>query len=117
LGISGIGCDDFNATVYDLAMDSIVQNSTFSDAGCEQPDESTSFVIISNEVSLPLAIAVRVGSSVHEFVTDVLNQSVVEARFWSSRRELEQPGGGQIVVVLLYRRLRIRVVAQTMHRD
>jgi hypothetical protein len=81
LGISGIGCDDFNATVYDLAMDSIVQNSTFSDAGCEQPDESTSFVVISNEVSLPLAIAVRVGSSVHEFVTDVLNQSVVEARF------------------------------------
>ena len=34
LGIAGITCVDFDATVYDLAVDSIIKNATFSDATC-----------------------------------------------------------------------------------
>jgi len=64
LGIAGITCDDFNATVFDLALDSIIQNSTFSDATCAAA--SSDSVLVSNEVTLPLVIAATSGVSVHE---------------------------------------------------
>ena len=64
LGIAGITCEDFNATVFNLAIDSIVQNSTFSDATCA--DVSTDVVVVSNEVTVPLVIAATSGISVHE---------------------------------------------------
>ena len=64
LGIAGITCDEFNGTVLDLAFDSIVKNATFSDATCA--DVTSSSVVVSNEVTVPLVIAAKYGSSVHE---------------------------------------------------
>ena len=34
LGMSGVTCDDFDQAVYDLAMDAVVSNATFSEADC-----------------------------------------------------------------------------------
>ena len=64
LGIAGITCDDFNATVFDLALGMIVQNATFSDAVCA--DATSSSVMLSNEVTVPLVIAAKYGISVYE---------------------------------------------------
>jgi len=64
LGIAGITCDDFNTTVFDLALDTILKNATFSDATCE--DASSDSVLVSNEVTVPLVIAATYGISVHE---------------------------------------------------
>ena len=77
LSISGITCVDFNGTVLALALASVIVNSSFSNPACT--DVMSSSVSITNEVSVPLIIAARRGmSSVHEFVSDMLNASVVE---------------------------------------
>jgi len=76
LSISGITCDDFNGTVFDLALDPIVTNATFTDPIRE--DATSDSVSIANEATVPLIIAASWGKSVHEHVTDVLNSSVVE---------------------------------------
>ena len=64
LSIAGITCDDFNATVYDLAVEMVVKNATFSDSTCA--DVSSDSVLVSNEVTVPLVIAAASGISVHE---------------------------------------------------
>ena len=62
--MAGITCDDFNATVFDLALDTIIKNATFSGATCA--DASSDWVLVSNEVTVPLVIAATYGMSVHE---------------------------------------------------
>ena len=62
--MTGITCDDFNATVIDLALGMIVQNATFSDAVCA--DATSSSVVLSNEVTVPLVIAAKYGTTVYE---------------------------------------------------
>ena len=62
--ILGINCNDFNATVFDNALDSIITNATFSDPVCT--DVTSSSVSVSNEVTVPLVIAAAFGVSVHE---------------------------------------------------
>ena len=80
LSISGITCDSFDAVIYDLALDSVIANATFSDPACT--DVTSDAVSVSNELSLPLAIAAKWGkSSVHEHVTDVLTAAVSEVRW------------------------------------
>ena len=75
LGIAGITCYEFNAEVYDLALDSIVQNATFSDAVCA--DATSSSVVLSNEVTLPLVIAASYGISAHEVGEHALRVAAV----------------------------------------
>ena len=76
--LAGITCDDFNATVFQLAMDtSIGGNTTFSDSACTDVGArrldaralQTSTVSVSTEVTVPLAQAMAQGaSSVHEHI-------------------------------------------------
>ena len=86
LGVEGITCYDFNATVFDLAIDSIVKNATFSDSACKgMPNNS---VLVSNEVTLPLAIAATYGMSVHEVsASEHLRVTAV----WRRRNSLSLP--------------------------
>ena len=65
LGIAGIACEDFNATVFTLALDSIMENATFSDPTCSAA--SSGWVLASVGVSVPLVIAAAsTGMSVHQ---------------------------------------------------
>ena len=82
VALSGITCDDFNATVFQLAMDtSIGGNTTFSDSACADVSArrldaralQTSTVSVSTEVTVPLAQATAQGAgSVHEHVIERL---------------------------------------------
>ena len=78
LGMSGITCDDFNQTVYDLAMDSVVSNSTFSEADCTTTATgSDPAVSVTSELTMPLVIIANTygdgsGESVMSHVTTLL---------------------------------------------
>ena len=84
LSISGITCDEFNGTVFDTALASIVKNASFSNPICE--DSTSSSVSVANEVSVPLIIATRWGKTVHEHVAGTLNVSIVKVRLRLSVR-------------------------------
>ena len=80
VGVSGIACADFNATVFELALDSLVSNATFSDAACD--DVGAGAVAVDNEVTVPLATAARAGhGSAHAYVTDALEAAVSDGSF------------------------------------
>merc|ERR1719453_1247479 len=55
VGLSGIGCDDFNQTVYDEACGAVLANSTFGDATCVLYTDGTG-VTLTSEVRVPLAV-------------------------------------------------------------
>jgi hypothetical protein len=78
LAISGITCDEFNGTVFDMALASVVANASFSDPICE--DATSSSVSVANEVSVPLAVAARWGKSVHAHLAGTLSASVTKVR-------------------------------------
>ena len=63
LGISGIGCGDFDQTVYDEACDTVLANSTFEDADCEAYSDGTG-VTVTSEVRVPLVVIVVIYGSV-----------------------------------------------------
>ena len=64
LVIARITCNDFDATVFTLALDSIMKNATFSDPTCS--DASSDWALASDDVSVPLVMAAAAGMAVHE---------------------------------------------------
>ena len=75
LVMSGLQCADFNATVFRLALGSVMPSATVSDEACT--DATTSSISVMSEVSVPLAVVFANGVvNVHEYVTNVLNQAV-----------------------------------------
>jgi len=73
--MSGLQCDAFNATVYRLALDSVVENATFSDEVCT--DVTADAISVMNEVTVPLVLVFKYDLlNVHEYVTNTLNASV-----------------------------------------
>ena len=98
--MSGLQCDDFNATVFRLALDSVIPNATFSDEVCT--DAATSAISVVNEVTVPLVVVSKFDVvNVHEYVTSVLNRSVSEGTltvaivaFAQRSRRLEEGNGG-----------------------
>ena len=80
--MAGITCDDFNATVFNLALDSIISNSTFSDATCADTSNSVS---VSLEVTVPLVIAAAYGVSVHKVCA---SERARAAAVWGRRSSL-----------------------------
>jgi hypothetical protein len=64
LGIARITCNDFDATVFALALDSTTKIATFSDPTCS--DAPYDAVLASFEVSVPLVMADAAGMTVHE---------------------------------------------------
>ena len=98
LVITGLQCDDFNATVFRLALDSVIPNATFSDEVCT--DAATSAISVMNEVTVPLVVVSKFDVvNVHEYVTSVLNRSVSEGTLTVAivafaQRRLEEGNGG-----------------------
>ena len=74
--ISGVSCSDFNSTVFDLAVKSIVANATLSDTACMSATSES--VQATSVVAIPYAAAAKAGKSVNEYVTAMLKQSVSE---------------------------------------
>ena len=75
--MSGLQCDDFNATIFRLALDSVIPNGTFSDEVCT--DATSSAISVMNEVAVPLVVVSKFDVlNVQEYVTNLLNQSVSE---------------------------------------
>jgi hypothetical protein len=83
--MSGLQCDAFNATVFRLALDTVVSNGTFSDEVCTDVDSNR--ISISNEVTVPLFMVAKFEVlNIHEYVTNVLNESVAEGTLTISIR-------------------------------
>ena len=74
LVMSGIQYDEFNTTIFRLALDSVVPNVTFSDEFCANLTSSTIGVV--NEAAVPLVVSRS--STTYEYVTNLLNRSVNE---------------------------------------
>jgi hypothetical protein len=71
----GLECDAFNATVFRLAFDTVVENATFSDEVCT--DVMTDTISVTQHVTVPLFLVTRHDVvNVHEYVMNVLNASV-----------------------------------------
>ena len=79
ISISGIACNDYSATVTTLALGSIIANSSFSDSVCVNVTSSS--VVVTIEVSMPLVVAANDGLSVHALVTEVLTNAVAQGFF------------------------------------
>ena len=77
LVMSGLQCTDFNATVYRLALGSVVPNATFSDATCD--DVTSSSISVMNEMTVPLVVVSANGAAnAFDYANTVLNQTVSE---------------------------------------
>ena len=71
----GLECDAFNATVFKLAFDTVVENATFSDEVCT--DVMTDTISVNQHVTVPLFLVTRHDVvNVHEYVLNVINASV-----------------------------------------
>ena len=86
LGMSGINCNQFDQGVYDLAMDAIVANATFSDAECANYTDGSLGVTVVSEVTMPLRIIANTyglgtGNSVHSHVSAILLDAVSTGAF------------------------------------
>ena len=85
LGMSGLSCEDFNATVFRLALDSVVSSASFFDEVCT--DTTNDAISVTNLVEVPLAIVAQMDVvNVHEYVTNVLNESVATGTLTTSMR-------------------------------
>ena len=75
--MSGLQCTDFNATVFRLALASVMPSATFSDEACT--DATMSSISVTSEVSVPLVVVFTYDVvDIHEYVTNVLSQAVSE---------------------------------------
>jgi outer membrane biosynthesis protein TonB len=88
VGISGIACADFNGTVYNLALGSLL-NGSFSAPTCT--DLSGSAVQVDNQATVSLVDSAAYGEriygygiSAHAHVAEVLNRSVTTGSFTSA---------------------------------
>jgi len=83
--MSGLSCEDFNATVFRLALDSVVSSASFFDEVCT--DTTNDAISVTNLVEVPLAIVAQMDVvNVHEYVTNVLNESVATGTLTTSMR-------------------------------
>ena len=93
VGVSGIACADFNGTVYNLALGSLL-NATFSAPVCTDLADtdysyeyvslfSDSAVQVDNEATVSLVDLAAYGSA-YALVVDVLNKSVATGSFTSA---------------------------------
>ena len=88
--MSGVTCDDFDQTVYDLAMDAVVSNSTFGEADCATTATGDDAAIsVTSEVTMPLVLVARTygegsGESVQSHVARLLVEAVSTGAFTSS---------------------------------
>ena len=73
-GVSGMTCSDFDQSVYDLAMESVLDSAGFSEATCANTDDDDG-AEITNEISVPLA-EISEDASVLSHVTDALVEAV-----------------------------------------
>ena len=67
-------CSDFDQSVYDLAMESVLDSAGFSEATCANTDDDDG-AEITNEISVPLA-EISEDASVLSHVTDALVEAV-----------------------------------------
>ena len=107
LGMSGVTCDDFDQTVYDLAMDAVVSNSTFGEADCATTATGDDAAIsVTSEVTMPLVMIARTygegglqpadpGSLAHadqwmDWLTSTLAHPLVQVFFNKVRKPADQ---------------------------
>ena len=84
LVMAGITCagDSFNATVYKLALTSVIADGAFSRPECAEATADS--VSVTNEVTVPLMTVNALGLTAHEYVTNLLNASVSDGSFTES---------------------------------
>ena len=88
VGMSGLNCSGFSATIFAAALDMLIPNSTFSDSTCADTDAQK--VEVATEVTTPRIYIVH-GESLQEHVTHLLNESIVLGTFESTIQSLSSP--------------------------
>jgi hypothetical protein len=85
VNIAGIDCTDFNQTIFNLALDYLIENATFSDSVCV--DTGVSAVAITTEVAVLLFMAAEHGSIllyVQNTLEDTTNSSTCGKKCFTS---------------------------------
>ena len=85
VGMSGLNCSGFSATIFNTALDMLVPNSTFSDSLCA--DTGTMSIEVTTEVTTPRIYIVH-GTNLQEHVTHLLNESIYTGTFESTIQAL-----------------------------
>merc|ERR1711988_1190209 len=81
VGMSNINCTGFDAEIFNLAMDSLLSNSTFSDTTCTDGADNT--LSARTEVATP-RVHITQGENLLEHVQTVLGEAVSTGKFLST---------------------------------
>ena len=76
--MAGLTCTDFDPDVYELALDSVINNATFFDEVCSDVGTDPDMISVASSVSVPMFVKFKYDDdySTQVYVTEALNNSV-----------------------------------------